>query len=51
MTGTAIAFLLLAIIVLWGGLALAVMYYVRSGAAGGQPRRDREGHVTWPRDT
>ena len=51
MTGTAIAFLLLAIIILWGGLALAVVYYVRSGAAGGQPPRDREGNVSWPHDT
>ncbi|NLG23467.1 MAG: methionine/alanine import family NSS transporter small subunit [Actinomycetales bacterium] len=51
MTGTAIAFLLLAIIVLWGGLALAIVYYRRSGAAGGQPVRDREGNVSIPHDT
>ncbi len=51
MTGTAIAFLLLAIIVLWGGLATAVVYYRRSGASGGQPTRDREGRASYPHDT
>lgn len=51
MTGTAIAFLLLAILVVWGGLALAVVFYRRSGASGGEPVRDRSGHVSFPHDT
>lgn len=51
MTGTAIAFLLLAIVIVWGGLALAVVYYRSSGAAGGEPVRDRTGKVSYPHDT
>lgn len=51
MTGIAIAFLALSIILLWGGLVFAVIYYRRSGAAGGEPPVDRAGHVSYPHDT
>lgn len=51
MTGIAIVFLILSAVLLWGGLALAIVYYRRSGAAGGVPPRDRSGEATWPRDT
>ena len=51
MTGIAILFLVISVVVVWGGLGMAVWYYRKSGAAGGVPPVDREGHPSFPRDT
>lgn len=51
MTPVAIVFLILSVVLVWGGLAVAARYYVRSGAAGGEPPRDEAGHLREPHDT
>ena len=51
MTLSALAFLILAIVILWGGLAMAIVFYRRSGASGGEPPRNQSGEPSWPRDT